>query len=428
MSEQHDLIVRVKAEVNQALRELDRLDDEVQDNERSFGGMGQAAAVAGGMIATQLLDALKETVIESVQLAAAIGPLKNGFAAMTEGVDPATLSLESLREAVGGTVSDMGLLTAANNALALGLPTEDLNDLFAAARKVGNAMGRTTLEAVNDLTTGLGRQSKLILDNLGIVVNTEQAYRDYADSIGKSVSQLDDSERTLAFQSAAMDELNEKAAALGDTQNELTDTLAVWDASVENTKVKLGEFAGSIIVANTLLARELTGAFNSAGDAIQAYESDYEEFRDNLGRMDDDVARDANEMVTRVSNDLQTLSMDYGELSRAAAIALDNIGTDMDAFDTDLQNTVTLMEGVADRLALFRASLVGETGAERVVAGQEERGAISTLAARSIRDIPTGQGLTVTVNIDRAELNPENVEEVTEEIFDKLQDRLQQGE
>ena len=51
----------------------------------------------------------------------------------------------------------------------------------------------------------MGRQSIMMLDNLGIIVDTQKAYDDYAKSIGKASSELTDQEKKIAFNSAALE-------------------------------------------------------------------------------------------------------------------------------------------------------------------------------------------------------------------------------
>lgn len=94
------------------------------------------------------------------------------------GVDAGTI-INQLRQASGGTISDLDLVTAASRAMQLGVTT-DLNkmaNLLEIARVRARAMGTTTSAAFDDLVTGIGRASPMILDNLGIVTTgwAEQA-------------------------------------------------------------------------------------------------------------------------------------------------------------------------------------------------------------------------------------------------------------
>ena len=123
--------------------------------------------------------------------------------------------LVDLNEATKGTISNFELMTNANKALLLGLDQEALPKLFENAAIVGRAAGRTTTEAISDITLGIGRQSRMILDNLGIIIKATDVYDNYAVTIGKVTSELTAQERQTAFNEAAMKALQESADNLG---------------------------------------------------------------------------------------------------------------------------------------------------------------------------------------------------------------------
>ncbi len=94
------------------------------------------------------------------------------------GVD-AELMVKSLKSVSDGTVSNADLISSANKAMALNV-TKDIGQmtkLLEVARLRGQALGLDTATAFNDLATGIGRASPLILDNLGIITKgwNEQA-------------------------------------------------------------------------------------------------------------------------------------------------------------------------------------------------------------------------------------------------------------
>jgi phage-related protein len=106
--------------------------------------------------------------------------------------------------------------------------------------KLGSAMGISTKEAVESLTLGIGRQSKLILDNLGITFQASDAYAWYAEKIGKSVSELTESEKKLAWQQYAIKRVTEEARKLGDNISQTQIQQQQWNAQLTNFKTALG--------------------------------------------------------------------------------------------------------------------------------------------------------------------------------------------
>ncbi|MDR2416374.1 MAG: hypothetical protein LBD75_07440 [Candidatus Peribacteria bacterium] len=92
-------------------------------------------------------------------------------------------------------------MLAANRAMSLGVVknTQDMNTLIDIARVKSKNMGTDMTSAFNDIVTGLGRSSAMILDNLGITVNAAAANEEYAKQIGKTVEQLTDEEKKQAL-------------------------------------------------------------------------------------------------------------------------------------------------------------------------------------------------------------------------------------
>jgi hypothetical protein len=240
LSETYTLTGIVKAVTAEASRKFKALEKVLNRTSKEMTVLEQAGATAAGMLMRDMVNGLTASFGEAVKLGGSIETLSNSFDSLKGDVTDEVLSLETLREATQGTVSDVDLLTAANQAMALGIPKEELNDLFSAAMDVGHAMGRTTLQAVNDLATGMGRGSRLILDNLGILVDTEQAYVTYAETLGKTSSELTESEKKTAFMTAAMVSLNEKAEVLTGTTSEAQIAQEQFSAQMVNVKSSVG--------------------------------------------------------------------------------------------------------------------------------------------------------------------------------------------
>ena len=207
---------------------------------RAFQGLKNVATVALGVIARDLANKFGRALGESVELAGKVDTLNRSFNQLRSSLGATGITLDKLREATKGTVSDVDLLQSANQALLLGLPTEELDELYAAAMKLGAAMGITTKEAIESLSTGIGRQSKLILDNLGVTFAASDAYKWFAEKVGKSVNALTESEKKLAWQQYAIKMVKEKADELGDTISETQIQQQRWNATLTNFKSQLG--------------------------------------------------------------------------------------------------------------------------------------------------------------------------------------------
>jgi len=144
--------------------------------------------------------------------------------------------LVDLRAATKGTVSDLDLMRTTNNAVLLGVVKgqKEFAELATIARRLGRAVGRDTVNAINDLAVGIGRQSRLILDNLGLIVKVGDANAAYAAKLGKTVEQLTDAERRTGFFNAAIEAGRKKIAELGPDVDTLSDSWGKFTASLSN--------------------------------------------------------------------------------------------------------------------------------------------------------------------------------------------------
>ena len=213
-------------------------------------------------------------------------PLAEGFSNIIEsrGIGEATEVLEGFREATRGTVSDLALLRNANNAFLLGAAEtqEQFEFLIEAGRRLGKATGRDATEGIQDLALGIGRQSRLILDNLGLIVRVEEAQKRYAESVGTTASQLGENEKRLAFQTAAYESIRSKLAELGTEQDLAVDGIGRLGAAFTNLATAVGREAVPAITEVSNRWAEFLGSL-SAEDVISGITRVGEAIRDGIG-------------------------------------------------------------------------------------------------------------------------------------------------
>ena len=105
---------------------------------------------------------------------------------------------------------------------------------------MANLTGITATEAINSLTTGLGRQSQLILDNLGVTFQAADAYEWYAQKLGVTADKLTEAQKKEAWQAYAIEQITKKAEILGDAMSQAQLQQEQWNASLENFKTSIG--------------------------------------------------------------------------------------------------------------------------------------------------------------------------------------------
>ncbi|MBU1235027.1 MAG: hypothetical protein KKC77_19240, partial [Proteobacteria bacterium] len=177
------------------------------------------------------------------------------------GVD-ADKMIKKLKEVSDGTIANTDLISAANRAMALNV-TKDIDkmaQLMEVARVRGRAMGLDTTQAFNDLVTGIGRGSPLILDNLGIIT---KGWADEAKGAGKAM----DAQFILNKVLKDGADILRKTGALVLTDAEQFDTFGVV---VKNFTLELGQkLLPSLQKSNEILS----DLFNNTSDQDKALRS-----------------------------------------------------------------------------------------------------------------------------------------------------------
>ena len=69
-----------------------------------------------------------------------------------------------------------------------------------------NAFGEIHQTNGYDLAIGIGRQSRMILDNLGIILDLDKTYGDYAETIGKTTDEFTEMDKKMALTTAIIED------------------------------------------------------------------------------------------------------------------------------------------------------------------------------------------------------------------------------
>ena len=203
---------------------------------------------------------IKQT-IEFTKQAAKVADMSRAFTTLTGTGENAALSVSKISRAVKGTMSQMDLFKQANNAMILGVTrnTDEMAEMFQIAQTLGAALGVDTPQAVESLITGIGRQSRLMLDNIGIIVKADEAYESYAKKLKITKDDLTDAQKKQAFFTAAMESARAKAAELGNQQLTARDQFNKFNATMEDFTNFIGEKTSPIVLS----------FFNSFGEVLK---------------------------------------------------------------------------------------------------------------------------------------------------------------
>ena len=235
--------------------EFEKLNLAIRKTTKSSGGMLRNNRLVSNSLATvrsHLLlyqFALAMGIRQTINLAkqsSKVTDVKRAFENLSGGVENAALTMIKLRSATNGTMSDFDLLKQANNAMVLGVTknSDEMSEMFDMAQRLGRALGVDTARSIESLVTGLGRQSVKMLDNIGIIVKSNDAYNDYAKANGLVASQLNDTQKRQAFFNAALTSGRKKMKELGPEVKSIQDIFDSFSATIDNLSVSFGNVIG----------------------------------------------------------------------------------------------------------------------------------------------------------------------------------------
>lgn len=212
------------------------------------------------------------SVVGAIKLIEAAGERLGQRRALERTLDAAGASTDEfiakLKGLANQQIATSDIILASNRALALGISKDDIPGLLEAATKASVSLGISATAAFNDITTGVGRASPLILDNLGIVVDAVKIYKDFAAAIGTTVEELTKQQRTAALSAAVIKTAGKGAEDFATAQSRVTVALAQSAAKLKDfTQGVLDSIAASQTLADVI--EETSGFFEDYAGLVR---------------------------------------------------------------------------------------------------------------------------------------------------------------
>lgn len=229
-----------------------------------------------------------------------------------------SVNIGGAREATHGLIADFELAKAANVAVQFQLvqSSQQFAEFAEAAVGLGAQVGTGAVDAIESLTTGLGRGSTMMLDNLGVILKQEEAHREYAKQLGLSVRALTEEQKAKAFAVIGAQRVieqyreittttNETAEAVIRTKNQfinLADSALGAEDSIKNYRLavsKLSEEQRRSLrdaLAHGESAKELKNAFHDLGFEVDITRENIVKMQKILKQLEDQERRAAEEL------------------------------------------------------------------------------------------------------------------------------------
>ena len=212
----------------QKVRMIDRLRGSLNLTSVMMAGAMVGAAVMVG-------KAIHDMALKGAKLADMRGAFESLAASSGNSAD----SIVSDVRRISGALTKTEIIQAANSLELLGVGMENTARMTEIARAAGVALGKDTAYMLESIATGTARQSRLWLDNLGIIISIDEANQHYAKTLGKTANELTDMEKRAAF-------LNE-VLSKGDVILEKVNLTAETNAEVLNNQTTMWKDLGDEI-------------------------------------------------------------------------------------------------------------------------------------------------------------------------------------
>lgn len=233
---QNEVKIVITGDSAKAIAATDKVESRTREvaNKVKSHWLAVTASIAAAVVSLDRMWAMAEKSAKYEQS-------RNAFRSMVQSMGKdAETEFEKIRKASAGLIDNKSLTESANKALSLGIPLEKLSELMEIARAKSRDMGITTTQAFNDIATGIGRGSPLILDNLGLMLKLGDANERMAASLGKTVEQLTAKEQKMAILNATVDAGKEALERYNLEQLTTYERMQKLTATVENLRLVMG--------------------------------------------------------------------------------------------------------------------------------------------------------------------------------------------
>lgn len=312
-------ITEAKKETEELNKSVKKVKDSTEKTTSSM--LNNFRKVAASITALYVIINMVQKIAQAIEFGEKLSNQAAAFNRFTKsmGADSEKI-VADLKDISQGTVDTATIMEKAGTAMLMGIPADKIAKLMEIARATSKVTGQSVGEAFADISLAVGRQSKMILDNLGIIIKLDAAYDSYAKKLGLTADQLTESEKRQAFLNATLEAGEKKAKAIGDTTSDIEGFTKVVTALKEvfaELAVLLATKLNPFFEDWAYILGIWTKSLKDSGkfEALVSTPVNITKMRD-VDKLDEFIASLKEEM-----NITETLSDRYNELSRALATA-----------------------------------------------------------------------------------------------------------
>lgn len=219
--------------------------------ERTFTDVGQkinnalkfTAAIASVYAVQRAIKDLHGTLTNLAAAGETAGSIRNQFEQLGGTAD----TIERAKASVLGMVDSFELMRLQNQAMIAGVP--EVNKHFAAMAELGgriaDATGISMTQGIEKVNEAMKKASSRGLSQIGILIDQEKAYENYARQLGTEAKLLSESDQLQARRIAALEQIREKTQMLGEvsesTANAQTALSTAFDEAYKTIGIQVNE-------------------------------------------------------------------------------------------------------------------------------------------------------------------------------------------
>ena len=296
---------------------------------------------------------------EMMELGAKVEQQKQAFENLASSLGVSSEQIiKDLRKMSGETMSTAEIMGKASQAMILGIDPTKLAKMMEISRASARAFGKDVGFMFESIAIGVGRQSKLILDNLGIIVSAGDAYEKYAKSIGKSTKELTEMERKQAFLNATLEAGDRILQQIDTSTMTNLEKMQKLKAAWEDFSVKIGQALWHVLGFIQGFMNQLVAGFfqllEVATTVFQKMLVPLIKLYELLGKLPGKVGeayRQAGESVKKLSSDMELNKKAFEMASiESAKVAMEQYDLVFAKVKETGNNTAEILKNVAKQV------------------------------------------------------------------------------
>jgi len=296
---------RLTAALHQITGKVESFADKFVD---ALGPLGVTIGVLSGAVI-----GLGATIVTLGVKGSEINDVTEGFDRLSGSVENAEAILQSMRDGIVGTMTDMDLMERANRLLASGVKAnaDDFGVLTAASKILANEGFGSVQSIMSQVDRGMQTGQVTRLGRIGITLDLKEAELAYATSMGKAVSALTTEQSLEVRRVALLEAANKIVKDAGAINLSFADRIHQVSTAIKNW---VNEFESAIAkspnVTNAFLAIKgaIEKAFGGSSQDMMEWALKWvNRFADFVGKYGPPIIKTFGEIKTWIGNVIDTV-------------------------------------------------------------------------------------------------------------------------